>query len=110
MKLAETLTLAGTHRVEISGWDMDEQFFVEKTEIAWNESSEEMRLKLSRPLRKGTVIFVRHLQVAMMQRAYPLAYAVEPILAGEDGACEYRLVQVRSRTRTFSLSQAKGIH
>lgn len=110
MKLAEMHSIPRLHRVEISGWDMDELFFVEKAEISWDESSEDMRVKLSRPLRKGTVIFLRRLQVAMMERACPLAYSVEPLMADESGVCQYRLTQVHSRTRPFPLAQAKGIH
>ena len=27
------------HRVEVSGWDQDQAFFVERSELEWNESS-----------------------------------------------------------------------
>jgi hypothetical protein len=86
------------YRAEISGWDMDEIFFVENAEIAGGEQTEK-RVKLRRPLRKGAIVFVRHLLNSGAERDCPTAYEVEPMAADENGYCEYRLSSVRSRTR-----------
>jgi hypothetical protein len=110
MKLAETYSIAGPSRVEISGWDMDELFFVEKAEVDWDDAAENIRIRMNRPLRKGTVIFLRQIQAVMSGQSHPVAYSVEPVGADESGACEYRLKPVRSRTRSYSLEAAKGIH
>ncbi len=110
MKLVETYSMAGPSRAEISGWDMDELFFVEKAEVDWDESAENIRIRMNRPLRKGTLIFLRHMQAVMSGQSYPVAYSVEPVWTDESGACEYRLKPVRSRMRSYSLEEAKGIH
>lgn len=91
------------YRVEISGWDIDERFFVENAEIGGGEQAEK-RVKLRRPLRKGTVVFVRHLLSSSIERDSPIAYEVDPIAVDENGFCEYRLSHVRSRIRqTFRM-------
>ncbi|MBZ5527211.1 MAG: hypothetical protein LAN71_04825 [Acidobacteriia bacterium] len=110
MKLAETYSMSGPSRVEISGWDMDELFFVEKAEVDWDESAENIRIRMNRPLRKGTLIFLRQIQPVMSGQTHPVAYSVEPVCADESGACEYQLKPLRSRMRSYTLEEAKGIH
>jgi hypothetical protein len=91
------------YRVEISGWDIDELFFVENAEIGWGEQAEK-RVKLRRPLRKGTVVFVRPLLSSGIERDSPTPYLVDPIAVDENGFCEYRLSHIRSRIRqTFRM-------
>ena len=96
---------SGLYRVEISGWDLEEIFFVEKAELEWDEETGR-RVRLRRPLRKGSLIFVRLLQTLSAERAYPMAYQVDTIEAEEDGYCRYRLKQVQSRSKLM----AKTIH
>jgi hypothetical protein len=101
MVVTERYPAVGSHRVEISGWDMDELFFVENADLEWREDADK-RIKLRRPLRKGTIIFVRQLHSSTPKRVYPLAYEVEPIAAEDNGYCEYRLTPVRRRSKTPS--------
>jgi len=105
MLLTEKYPAFGLYRVEVSGWDMDEMFFVEKAEIAWDEETGK-RVKLRRPLRKGSVVFVRLLQTSSVERAYPMAYEVDPLQAEPNGYCEYSLRQVQKRSKPAS----KNIH
>jgi hypothetical protein len=85
------------YRVEVSGWDQDENFFVEKTDLEWDEERGK-RIRLSHPMRKGAVIFVRLLQPMGSVNGYPIAYQAEPSLAQEDsGAYEVRLVQLHPK-------------
>jgi hypothetical protein len=95
---AESHSRAVCYRVEISGWDIDEVFFVENAELDGGEQTEK-RVKLRRPLRKGTVVFVRHLLNTGVERDCPMPYEVDPIAVDEKGYCEYRLSRVRSRSR-----------
>jgi hypothetical protein len=87
---------AGTYHVEISGWDAAEIFFVENTEVDWGEQSEK-RVRLRRPLRKGAIIFVRHLHYCGIMRDCPTPYEVDLLNVDERGYCEYRLAPVRGR-------------
>ncbi|MBZ5702243.1 MAG: hypothetical protein LAN84_10375 [Acidobacteriia bacterium] len=105
MLLTETHGARGLYRVEVSGWDLDEIFFVEKADIAWDEETGK-RVKLRRPLRKGSVVFVRLLQTSAAERGYPMPYEVDPLQAEQNGYCEYRLRQVQGRSKPTS----KTIH
>jgi len=49
------------YRVEVSGWDASEDFFVEQTVLEWNED-ETKSVELRCLLREGCVVFLRLLQ------------------------------------------------
>lgn len=80
---------------------MEELFFVEKADLEWSEDSGK-RVRLKRPLRKGSVVFVRLLQSTAAVRSNPIAYEVEPLRTCEDGLCEFRLDPVSQRVRSTS--------
>jgi len=85
------------YRVEVSGWDLDENFFVEKTDLEWDEERGK-RIRLCHPMRKGAVIFVRLLQPMASANGYPIAYQAEPSIAQDDsGGYEVRLVQLHPK-------------
>jgi hypothetical protein len=71
--LAETIAET-TYPIEISGWDMDENFFVERTALEWSES--EKKVCLQHALRKGALVFVQLLGESKRASAYPLAYEI----------------------------------
>ena len=52
---------ARSYRVEVSGWDSSENFFVEKTMLDWGHD-EKKEVRLRSVLREGSVVFVRLLQ------------------------------------------------
>lgn len=62
------------YRVEVSGWDASEAFFLEKTVLYWNSSKQEVPLR-SR-LREGAVVFVRLLQPFESDENFPVPYLV----------------------------------
>jgi len=99
--VVETFAGALLNRIEISGWDMDATFFVEKADVGWQHGMEK-RVKLRRWLRKGSVIFVRPMNSSAQGRMYPRAYEVEPMAEDEQACCEYRLTEVRSRGKSVS--------
>lgn len=73
--------LDSTYSVEVSGWDSSHTFFVERSELFWNEETGK-QLALSRRLPPGAMIFVRLLQPTDMERAFPVAYETEPLSSG----------------------------
>jgi len=62
--------------VEVSGWDTEHNFFVEKTTLEWSEASGRTVL-VRRRLQQGALMFVR--LAGPLQTAYPLAYRVKAI-------------------------------
>jgi hypothetical protein len=88
-----------SYRIEISGWDLDENHFVEKADLEWSESRKMVRLKHA--LRKGALVFIRLLGETKQASDYPLAYEiVEVKYQQQDQAYEALLAQVHPRTRS----------
>jgi len=60
-------------RVEISGWDTKEDFFVEKANSDM-EVEGRMEIALRNSLREGCIVFVRALQPLATGSSFPVAY------------------------------------
>jgi hypothetical protein len=90
-------TCAGkTYRIEISGWDLDEKFFVEKTDLVWSEADKKVRLRHA--LRKGSLVFVRLLGASTPASDYPLAYEITSVIYQPEARFyETSLTQVHPR-------------
>jgi hypothetical protein len=72
------LDTPGGYRVEVSGWDSKENFFVEKALLEWEgEGKKEIALRNS--LRDGCVVFVRLLQPTASGQNFPIAYQSKTI-------------------------------
>jgi hypothetical protein len=86
-----------SYRVEVSGWDGRENFFVEKTVLEWIlEEKEEVSLRT--PLREGCVVFVRLLQPLMNSNNFLIAYQAVRVNAKDpSGSMRVRLAQLRPR-------------
>jgi hypothetical protein len=50
-----------SYRVEVSGWDAKESFFIEKTALEWTPEDKKA-IMLRAPIRTGSIVFVRLLQ------------------------------------------------
>ncbi len=72
---------SSNYRVEVSGWDATEAFFLENTILFWDSTKQEISLR-SR-LREGTVIFVRLLQPFSSEENFPIPYVVSKNLPME---------------------------
>jgi hypothetical protein len=72
--MASPIAAPTCYPVETSGWDLDENFFVEKTELEW--SDEEKHVSLRHPVRMGAVVFVRLLSYSTHVSVCPVAYEV----------------------------------
>jgi hypothetical protein len=56
--LSARVPLAGLYRVEVSGWDTNHAFFVEKSDLQWSEEKGE-RVVLCNAVLDGEVVCVR---------------------------------------------------
>lgn len=88
---------SNSYRVEVSGWDTRENFFVEKTILSWEEGGKkEIVMKAS--LRPGSVLFVRLLQVIATGNNFPIAYqAIAVEQKDRNERCRVSLRQLRPR-------------
>ena len=96
MHLSVSRTVTDTYGVEVSGWDSSQEFFIEKSELEWNEESGK-QVRLSHALRRKTIIFVRLLQATAPDRSSPVAYWAEYIAITPEGFHQFRLKQVHPR-------------
>ena len=94
--LSETLSVVSACRVEVSGWDEDEIFFVEKSELSWDDFAGK-HISLKHMLAEGALVFVRTLQPASPQRSFPIPSEAEFIGCDVQGAHEFRLNSVQPR-------------
>jgi hypothetical protein len=88
--------LATTYSVEVSGWDHSHVFFVERSELSWSEETGKL-LTLSRRLPAGAMIFVRLLQPADGERAFPVAYETEALSSASKRSQQFRITRVVPR-------------
>lgn len=86
-----------SYRVEVSGWDASEGFFVEKTSLDWGHGTQ-MEIKLRSILREGCVVFVRLLQPVDDGANFPVAYRALKVTARDtDGWARIFLAKLRPR-------------
>jgi hypothetical protein len=78
--------------VEASGWDSAQSFFVERSELEWNEQTGKC-LTLSRFLCSGSMVFLRLLQTSTSDRSLPVAYQAEHLGVTLEGQQLFRLKQ-----------------
>ncbi|MGH9745576.1 MAG: hypothetical protein ACRD59_05635 [Candidatus Acidiferrales bacterium] len=86
-----------SYRVEVSGWDAKENFFVEKTILDWKPEDKKV-IALRVPIRVGAIVFVRLLQPASNGSNFPIAYeALASSAKDEQGAAHISLERLRPR-------------
>lgn len=86
-----------SYRVEVSGWDKSENFFVERTQLLWG-CDQKHEVNLRAPLRIGSVVFVRLIQNMLQNAAFPIAYqAVNLGQQNEEGLTNVKLEQMHPR-------------
>jgi hypothetical protein len=86
-----------SYRVEVSGWDAKQNFFVEKTVLNW-KPEDRKAISLRSAIRAGTIVFVRLLQPASNGSNFPIAYQVLTCTAKDpDGAINVSLERLRPR-------------
>jgi len=97
MLLTARHPVVGTYRVEVSGWDSSQSFFVEKTELEWSEESGK-QIALSRSLNPATMIFVRLLQPMSSNGSSPVAYKAEYVSSTLENLHQFRLSRAVPRS------------
>lgn len=81
---------------EISGWDTEENFFVEKTVLQYHDEGNKAGLRAR--LRVGSLVFIRVPDDASMDRTVPITYQVSGITStARNGAREVYLTRLRPR-------------
>jgi hypothetical protein len=83
-----------SYPVEASGWDSTQSFFVEKSELRWDEATGK-HLTLSRCLCPGSLLFLRLLQPVSKDRSLSVAYQAQHVRVTPDGQQEFRLSQIQ---------------
>ena len=96
MSATEILPATEPYLVEVSGWDEDGIFFVEHSDLAWDEFAGK-HVSLEHMLHDGAIIFIRVLQPTALSQAPPIAYQVEFIACSPDSAHQFRLKAVQPR-------------
>jgi hypothetical protein len=92
------------HKVEISGWDSNEDFFVEGTSLGW-EAGEENIIRLRHRVRPGSMIFLRVVEPSSEPIRFPVAFRVRRVSARmEAGAYEAILRRLWPRPQESSAS------
>lgn len=90
------------YRIEISGWDRENNFFVEKTELAWLPDGTKKALMRTR-LQEGTLVFIRLMENNSAERALPVTYLVAGMSSDLiDGKSEVSLAQPHPRPVQYS--------
>jgi hypothetical protein len=96
MQVTDFLPTTDSFRVEVSGWDQDEIYFVEKSNLDWDDFAGK-HISLKHMLPEGAMIFVRMLQPTAMRQAPPVPYHVEFIGCDAEGMHQFRLNAVQPR-------------
>jgi hypothetical protein len=91
--------IASNCRVEVSGWDAEERFFVEKALLETTHEGEQF-VHLQHPLRAGSMVFLRMIDSRITFPASPIAYQVKQVSATEkEGVSRLRLLKLHQHHR-----------
>ena len=102
-------TITDSYPIEISGWDQEQNFFVEKTNLDWSRD-EGITASLRHPLRDAAVVFVRLLAPADRGQSLPLAYRAERMSTSKTaGLTKFRLVQLHPHPGLYANNDAAAI-
>lgn len=86
-----------SYRVEVSGWNELESFFVERTSLLW-DPSEGTQISLHSRIRDGAIVFVRLLQPVTDGNTFPVAYMIRRIEGPDlEGNAKVWIEQLRPR-------------
>lgn len=101
-----------SYLIEVSGWDTDENFFVERSELEWREHNK--RVSLCHPVREGALVFVRLLGTPAATNSNPVAFEVIQIDQATETprhayAISLRQVRPRMSASRFSETQKEEV-
>jgi hypothetical protein len=96
MILSARYPITSMYRVEVSGWDKNQAFFVEKSELQWSAESGK-QVALSHAVPDGAVVFLRLVPCLSTDRSHPVAYETEFVETTPEGKHQFRLHPVSPR-------------
>jgi hypothetical protein len=99
--IAEISEPQTAYPVEVSGWDHNEDFCVEKTELHWSEQSGK-HILLLRPIVSGALVFLRLIDPMSTDRVRPVPYRAELFETTKGGQCRVRLLSAHPRNQVSS--------
>lgn len=89
----------GTYRIEVSGWGLDSNFFVERTDLLWTPG-DKRKVHLHRALAEGAILFIRLLVVESPYCSLPIAYRIAEVEPMDcNGRCLMTLTQLHPRAK-----------
>lgn len=86
------------YAVEVSGWDCTQNFFVERSDLVWNEDTGR-HVVLNRSLRDNAVLIVRLLEADTADRSHPIVYEAQLMGRTPSGQRQFRLTTVVPRAK-----------
>ena len=95
-KLSQEMATINSYRVEVSGWDSSNAFFVEKTTLDWG-GGEQKEISLGSALLEDAVVFVRLLQQVGKVDNVPIAYRACGVKTAENGRTIVQLARLHPR-------------
>jgi hypothetical protein len=96
MSLSARFPITTLYRVEVSGWDKTQTFFVEKSELEWNEESGK-HVTLASAVPDGSVVFLRLIQPLSADQSQSVPYETEFMSITPEGQHQFRLHPVSPR-------------
>jgi hypothetical protein len=88
---------ASIYGIEASGWDANEEFFVEMSDLQGTPGRGQ-RLTLRHALRVGAIVFLRLVHATALGPAFPVAYQVRMVRRSDfAGTWELDLAELRHR-------------
>jgi hypothetical protein len=97
--MGNLLNSSGDYRIEISGWGLDNSFFVERTDLLWTAGGEK-QVQLHRALTEGAIVFIRLLSSEPSRGSVPVAYRVQGVVPMDcNGRCQMTLAQLHPRSK-----------
>lgn len=79
--MSTTIKSGRFYKVEISGWDHEENFFVEQTQLEWSENDQK-KIVLRHHVTSGAMVFLRLAEPAKLPASLPIAFRAGRIQAG----------------------------
>jgi hypothetical protein len=99
ISMGNSFDYPGDYWIEISGWGLDNSFFVERTELLWATDGEK-QVQLHRALSEGAMVFLRLLASEPSNGSVPVAYQVQSVVPMDcNGRCRMRLEQLHPRSK-----------
>ncbi len=104
----EPMESINRYAVEVSGWDNEENFFVEHTRLDWSEQNQK-KVVLRHPVARGCVVFLRLLETVNPPANLPVAFRAGRIQPAAERDCsEVHLAQLWPEPRAIGSKRGEA--